>query len=180
MFRFDISSIPVTSTITSALLTLTVIGKHPTNPGGQIMYEGGDREWVEGTASESTQAGSCCWAYQKYNTLGWPTGYYHSSGASIGFDFWKPDTPPYPVDINVTAHAISQLAIADGDMLLLARYINESGGTPNNQYHASKEYSTPSFRPKLVIEYTVPGAETILDYGRGTFRSINRGVMRGI
>lgn len=74
LFRWDLSSIPKTMGCVSAALSVrdTNFASRTANNTVNI-YKVADANgtWVEGTASDATEVGSCCWNKKVYNTTNW-------------------------------------------------------------------------------------------------------------
>jgi len=130
ILKFDISSIPASSTITSATLKLKTDYVFQAEGRTHWAYRLKETNWVEGTGSNVPQAGSSCWDYRVYATTAWlggagggaPDGTYTTTyGASATvlatgnwMEWTVTDQVQYAIDNTIDAHFLIRDGAEDG------------------------------------------------------------------
>ena len=145
LIKFDFSSIPATALITSATLTLT-IGYAYNNT--QVDVYRIKRAWVEGQATWNIYSTGNNW--QVAGALG--ANDYDST--SIGNGTPSAAGVGTALDISLTTSYVQELI--NGTMTNNGFLIKSSEASNSLNGFVSSSHATSLYRPKLVIEYTLP------------------------
>ncbi len=160
LIQFDLSSIPSSAIISTATLTLTLLvdGSTYAANGRTARAYRILQAWVEGTGIDSWPADGATW-----NDYDWPNDW-QAAGCSGANDVEA-------ADIGSHTFATTDLAASTHDFNLTVSKVQEwvSGALTNKGLKiqmdtevsdcyscASSDHATEGYRPKLVIEYTMP------------------------
>ncbi len=155
LFQFDLSSIPANAEIVSASLRLQKIGGK--NGAHNLSVHRIISEWTEGTGgcSDGTK-GNVTWNRRTTNT----------SWSTVGGDF----NSTAEATISVAGNGTYNWNIKDltenwvngthPNYGVLLKFATESGGDEEKDF-ASRENSTASNRPRLIISYQLPLSATV-------------------
>ncbi len=153
LIKFDLSSIPAGSTITSAVMTLTLNsagGTDATNNRTMSVYRV-LRAWAEATSDWNHYTGTTSWG-----TIGCANTTTDREAAAIGTcDFATTDSAGDAKVFTLTSSKIQEMITGgvftnNGFLLQVATELNDA------YYIASSAHATASSRPLLVITYEVP------------------------
>jgi len=174
LIQFDLSTIPVGSTVTSAVLSLYCTHDNAST-GSNFTVHRMVRGWVEGTGNYAPTGDGATWnTYNGANN--WQTagagGALDSEAASIGSRaFTAAETLNEFKAWNLTPAKVQEwISGAFDNNGMLMKSDNEVNNT--SYYFGSSDYATAAYRPKLVIEYTLPAAGLLLQLQ-------NHGVLNG-
>lgn len=150
LIKFDLSSIPATATITSAILTLTPVTDNSSNARTLSVYRC-LRAWTEAGATWNKYDGTNNWG-----TAGAENTTSDRESTAIGtLSVSASETLNVGKDITLDASKMQEFitgALANNGFVL--RVNTES----NDGYNwASSDHVTAAYRPKLVIEYLYGG-----------------------
>lgn len=164
---WDLSSLPVGAIVNSATLTLYQAGSAAANAFTLTAYniKSGNGGWIEGTKNNATAgAGEPCWNAKEADGAGGVTTAWAGS-AGLGTAGTDYDTTNIGTaagnrsDANGTAYAISL------DTTTVAAWLGNAANygikvvtSSGCGAIASAENATSGSRPKLDIDYTVPGS----------------------
>ncbi len=158
LIRFDVSSIPVGATVTSAVLTLvaTVVEN---NTSRNITVHRGLTQWYEGAQSNAEPApgeDASTWNLRNANgSVAWVGG----AGGSSGSDYTAAATATTAVTTvgtytwAITTDVAAWVAGTSNWGIWLK---NAGPGLPYKSF-GSSDNATASYRPQLVIIYSLPG-----------------------
>lgn len=172
MVAFNVSSIPSTATVTSATASffITRVGTAGGISTWRFYRILPGNTWVEGTQHNAlARAGEPCWNARQADGAGGVTASWLGSAgcATPGVDyaatavgsFTTYTTPGVFADASLAIAAV-QLWIADPSNNEGLRWLRVSSYTRDAVF-ALSEYATAEARPKLVVEYTLPGGGNI-------------------
>ena len=158
LIQFDLSTIPVGATVTSAVLSLYCTNDNAST-GSNFTVHRMVRAWLEGTGNYAATGDGATWnTYDGVNN--WQTagagGALDSEAASIGSRaFTAAETLNEFKNWSLAPAKVQEWisgALANNGMLLKSD--NEVNDT--SYYFAASDHGTAGIRPKLVIEYTEP------------------------
>ena len=186
LLRFNVSSIPVSALCTSATLTMTLTAKDVGTPQACNIYSVGvaNTTWIEGTKNGTTaDAGEPCWIAKQGDGAG---GVLVAWAGSAGCKTSGTDYEAAALG-NITVGATDVAGTAYNTLLTAARIQGWFGAVNTNHglailnndagvsvSFATSDHATASYRPKLVVVYTLPGGNYPLD---SAFVSAFRGPM---
>ena len=149
LIKFDLSSIPSSAVVSSATLTLTPVGDYSSNARTLSVYRC-LRAWTEAGATWNKYDGTNAWGTAGADNTtsdreSTAIGTYNQSASgtlNVGKDI--------SLDVTKIQEMIRGLFTNNGFVLRVA--------TENNDAYqwASSDHATAAYRPKLVIEYTLP------------------------
>lgn len=165
---WNLADLPPMATVTAATMTLTV-GAPRTSNRSCYFYElaVANHDWPEGTkSSQLGVAGDSCWNF-KEQTPGSETPWDGAAGASLAgtdyidtvlgsFLYTANDPAGTPVVSSLTAPGIARVQACAGSGL----HIIIVQGVFSVEC-ATSDHNTAAYRPKLTIEYTLPGGGNI-------------------
>jgi len=162
LIKWDISAIPSGSIVSSATITFVCAGDSSDE---YELYEM-KLNWVEG---DSTSESGADWGTYDGST-NWQTAGAQGAndrGSDVLGTILLPNTPGQPYNINLNQDGIALVqAWINGTKpnygIIIQDYVPTNGG---DVY--SREHGTPSYRPKLTIEYT-PSQTNVSAYTGGT------------
>ena len=177
--RFDVSSIPAGSTVSLATMTLNCVS----------AFVGTDNtlvsrcltQWFEGAkngaAPDAGQDGST-WNLRNANgSVAWAGG----AGGAAGSDWSATPTASVPIALNATGFydfiLTSDVALFVGGTSNLGWAITQQTEVAYRRQFDSSDHGTASWRPKLVVEYSIPVAATGNAPFARTFHNVFRGPM---
>lgn len=189
LLAFDVASIPSTAVCNSATVTITRSPQSDVYVYTQTIYSiaAANAAWVEGTKNGATAgAGESCWnALAADGAGGVTTAWAGSAGLSTaGTDY----------EIGAIGLYTGNRNDAAGTQYTASLNIDRVAawfGTPNSNYgmlfipsgvgagiSASSDHATAAYRPKLTVEYTLPGGGGV--FVSGVFYSgiITGGIVR--
>lgn len=159
LIQFDVSSIPTTATIDSATLSLYCYSEPIPNDYYVDVYRG-LTHWYEGAQNGATPGAgedASTWSYRNYNgSVAWAGG----AGGASGSDYGSSATAGtlitdvntwFDFDVLADVTAWVNNGVSNYGLWL----INRSGTTNNSRkLFYSSDYSSSTYRPKLVVNYT--------------------------
>lgn len=165
LFRFDLSTISSSVTITAATLKLYSSGATAAQTFSVYKIADANGDWIEGTqVTGAAETGSPCWNYKAYHAST-PTNWAGSAGLSTaGTDYVNTvlatktlsaaiaDTDLMEVVFNAAGLAVLQDWLGDATNNGLIMMSNSS----DESFH-SGESTTEAYRPVLSITYTEAG-----------------------
>lgn len=175
LIQFDLSSIPPGSVINSAILTLY---KTAASSQQNIHIHRALTDWFEGDANAGTTTinGS---TYNLRNHIG--SVAWGAAGGQSGVDFAAVATALTTVTLAVGAYnwtvTADVAAFVAGSATNRGWWVINNGGT-TNQVFASSTDATASFRPKLTVDYDIPGDLSATLSGTSSLTASLKGVLR--
>lgn len=181
IIKFDVSSIPGSTTITSAVFSVRIADVTCSYAGTLIdCYEiaVGNAAWIEGTKTNAQAgAGEPCWnALAANGSGGVTTAWAGSAGLSTaGTDYVNSVigtlTVPNPVVLDgvfstpLTPSVVGGWRTTNYGMLMRAR---TEAGSNQGAHVRSSDHATAAFRPLLTVIYTLPvtGRRALLGVGQ--------------
>lgn len=159
LLAFDLSSIPAGATLVSATLTLVCLGE-TVSTDLDVSVHRALVQWYEGAkngAAPDASTDGSTWNYRNYNgSVAWG-----AAGGLSGTDY---DATPTDTTLitGTSAHDWDVLAdVEDWYGETADNYgwfiIGDEGTQDSRKFFASSDNATAGNRPKLVIEYTLPG-----------------------
>jgi hypothetical protein len=170
LIKFNVSSIPGVSIISSATLYLTY--NNLRNATTLIKFhdvKAANGDWVEGTKSNATAGtGESCWKYKNYNTVSWAGGE-GLTVSGIDYDSTEAGSFTIPSSGNDFEIALSPSVVKGWTTTnngLLCKPEIETGDETKGVIVSSSDNETALARPKLVIVYSIPARRALLGVGR--------------
>lgn len=165
VLKFDLSSIPVGSTINSATLSLYQFAQADTSTPELGVYYA-TRGWTEGTGNGTETADGATWlTYDGASSWSSPGGDFDSTAQALAT---APNTTGTWVDFAITSLTQSWLNGTIANNGVFVKKTTGSGSTDYKSFYSSDYTTDPTLRPKLVVEY-VPAPGTITLWVNGTF-----------
>ncbi|MHB8793750.1 MAG: DNRLRE domain-containing protein [Thermoleophilia bacterium] len=161
LLKFDLSGIPVGSTVNSATMSLYQHAQEDTST-PQLGIYFATRSWAEGTGNGSSTADGATWnTHDGINS--WSTGggdFYATAQATAT----APDSTSAWLDFEITGLAQNWV---DGSISNEGMFVKKSGENPAvrdfKTFYSSDYEGDPSLRPRLVVEYVpAPGSMTLI------------------
>jgi hypothetical protein len=164
LWRFDLSSIADTATITAA--SINFYGSHTglSFTGTLCRIADANNDWVEGTANWTTETGASCWNKKIYNTTNWAgsaglstatTDYINTSLGTVTLA----STGSKTLTLNAAGVTAIQNRLASDDIEFIL--FNNAGDGSFFQI-SSSENATAANRPQLSVTYTPAAAGQVI------------------
>ncbi len=152
MLKFDLSSIPAGSTITSATLTLWT-GTNFGDRAGTVEVYRVKRAWIDSQATWNVYTTGNNWT-----TAGCDDTTNDREAANIGSQSVGNVAANTQVDITLTASAIQEM-ISGGSFTnngFMLRNTNDADYSGGHIFHSTDYVTDTTKQPKLVVNYTTP------------------------
>ena len=151
LFQFDLSSIPVNAVVNSATLSFYASSWGGAAGSNQnAIYRVLDKNWVESEANWNIYSTGNNWT-----TSGLGSGTDYGSPVFTSLTGWVPAGPMW---VNFSVATLAQNWV-NGTYQNHGIVYSTNGG-PQPTFYSSEYTIDPSLRPKLVVDYTVPGEPT--------------------
>ena len=161
LLKFDLSSIPSSAVVSSATLTLTPVGDYSSNARTLSVYRC-LRAWTEAGVTWNKYDGTNAWG-----TAGADNTTSDRESSAIGtLSVGASPTLNTGMDITLTASKIQEMV--SGTFTNNGFVIRVDTENADDIQWATSDHATAGYRPKLVIEYSLPSGVAVAslsDYG---------------